>query len=147
MATVGWLQCISAYSQQSAGCPVHAQLGPHAVGVGIHHRSCKHDRALSWPSCCAVQPSPALVPDVLQAMGDKTAARRAAIECGVPIVPGTNQALLNAEEALKFAEEAGYPVILKAAMGGGGRGMRVVRNGEIPVMGVGCRHVSLTAIG
>lgn len=64
-----------------------------------------------------------------QAMGDKTAARRAAIECGVPIVPGTNHALENAEEALKFAEEAGYPVILKASMGGGGRGMRVVRNG------------------
>eukprot|EP00878_Enallax_costatus_P014326 GHUV01014985.1.p1 GENE.GHUV01014985.1~~GHUV01014985.1.p1 ORF type:complete len:629 (+),score=177.76 GHUV01014985.1:102-1988(+) len=66
--------------------------------------------------------------ETIEAMGDKTAARRAAIECGVPIVPGTNQALQNAEEALKFAEEAGYPVILKAAMGGGGRGMRVVRN-------------------
>jgi biotin carboxylase len=63
-------------------------------------------------------------------MGDKTAARRAAIACGVPIVPGTNQALQSAEEALVFAEEAGYPVILKASMGGGGRGMRVVRNGE-----------------
>ena len=63
-------------------------------------------------------------------MGDKTAARRAAIACGVPIVPGTNQALESAEEALAFAEEAGYPVILKASMGGGGRGMRVVRNGE-----------------
>lgn len=65
-------------------------------------------------------------------MGDKTAARRAAIACGVPIVPGTNQALQSAEEALAFAEEAGYPVILKASMGGGGRGMRVVRNGEEP---------------
>jgi biotin carboxylase len=63
-------------------------------------------------------------------MGDKTAARRAAIACGVPIVPGTNQALQSAEEALVFAEQAGYPVILKASMGGGGRGMRVVRNGE-----------------
>jgi pyruvate carboxylase len=63
-------------------------------------------------------------------MGDKTAARRAAIACGVPIVPGTNHALQSAEEALAFAEEAGYPVILKASMGGGGRGMRVVRNGE-----------------
>ncbi len=62
-------------------------------------------------------------------MGDKTAARRAAIECGVPIVPGTNEALRSAEEALEFAESAGYPVILKASMGGGGRGMRVVRNG------------------
>jgi pyruvate carboxylase len=63
-------------------------------------------------------------------MGDKTAARRAAIACGVPIVPGTNQALNNVEEAKDFAHGAGYPVILKASMGGGGRGMRVVRNGE-----------------
>ena len=63
-------------------------------------------------------------------MGDKTAARRAAIEVGVPIVPGTNAALTGADEAVAFAETCGYPVILKAAMGGGGRGMRVVRNGE-----------------
>jgi biotin carboxylase len=62
-------------------------------------------------------------------MGDKTAARRAAIECNVPVVPGTNQALNNVQEAMDFAAEAGYPVILKASMGGGGRGMRVVRNG------------------
>jgi pyruvate carboxylase len=62
-------------------------------------------------------------------MGDKTAARRAALECNVPVVPGTNQALTDAEEAQVFAAEAGYPVILKASMGGGGRGMRVVRDG------------------
>eukprot|EP00882_Tetradesmus_deserticola_P002959 GHRQ01003143.1.p1 GENE.GHRQ01003143.1~~GHRQ01003143.1.p1 ORF type:complete len:576 (+),score=244.03 GHRQ01003143.1:188-1915(+) len=66
--------------------------------------------------------------ETIEAMGDKTAARRAAIACDVPIVPGTNKALESAEEALAFAEQAGYPVILKASMGGGGRGMRVVRN-------------------
>lgn len=49
---------------------------------------------------------------------------------GVPTVPGTNKALENAELALEFAKSAGYPVILKAAMGGGGRGMRVVRREE-----------------
>lgn len=62
-------------------------------------------------------------------MGDKTAARRAAVECGVSVVPGTNQALDSPDQAKEFAHEFGYPVILKAAMGGGGRGMRVVRNG------------------
>lgn len=63
-------------------------------------------------------------------MGDKTAARRAAVECGVSIVPGTNQPLSSPDEAKAFAAQYGYPVILKAAMGGGGRGMRVVRHGE-----------------
>lgn len=66
-------------------------------------------------------------------MGDKTAARRAAVACGVSIVPGTNHALNSVEEAKAFAQEAGYPVILKASMGGGGRGMRVVRDGESAV--------------
>ena len=61
-------------------------------------------------------------------MGDKTAARKAAQACGVPVVPGTDDALASASEAADFAASAGYPVILKAAMGGGGRGMRVVRS-------------------
>jgi biotin carboxylase len=62
-------------------------------------------------------------------MGDKTAARRLAQEVDVPVVPGTDHALESAEEAVAFAEKAGYPVILKARSGGGGRGMRVVRSG------------------
>lgn len=61
-------------------------------------------------------------------MGDKTAARKLAISCDVPIVPGTNTALNTVDEARAFAADAGYPVMLKAAMGGGGRGMRVVRS-------------------
>ncbi len=67
-----------------------------------------------------------------QQMGDKTAARRAAVECGVPVVPGTNEPILSPDEAKQFAHTHGYPVILKAAMGGGGRGMRVVRSGAAP---------------
>jgi len=67
------------------------------------------------------------MPETIEAMGDKTAARRAAVECGVPVVPGTNQPIATPDEAQAFAHKYGYPVILKAAMGGGGRGMRVVR--------------------
>eukprot|EP00891_Asterochloris_glomerata_P005106 jgi/Astpho2/5106/fgenesh1_pm.00073_%23_5_t len=62
----------------------------------------------------------------IEAMGDKTTARRLAEECGVPVVPGTDQALTTVESARSFSKESGFPVILKAAMGGGGRGMRVV---------------------
>lgn len=67
------------------------------------------------------------LPETIEAMGDKTAARRMAQECNVPVVPGTADALTSAAEAKAFAAEAGYPVMIKARSGGGGRGMRVVR--------------------
>jgi acetyl-CoA carboxylase biotin carboxylase subunit len=63
----------------------------------------------------------------VEAMGDKTAARKRVIAAGVPVVPGTEDALSDAAEARKVAAEVGYPVLLKAAAGGGGKGMRVVR--------------------
>ena len=66
---------------------------------------------------------------VVQRMGDKTEARKAAGECGVPVVPGTQSAITNAQEAMDFARSVGLPVMLKAAYGGGGRGMRVVKAG------------------
>eukprot|EP00798_Chlamydomonas_sp_ICE-L_P008825 gene8825-67_t len=69
-------------------------------------------------------------PETIQALGDKTAARRAAIECGVSVVPGTDQTVATAEEAMQLSREFGYPVMLKAAMGGGGRGMRIVRKDD-----------------
>jgi acetyl-CoA carboxylase, biotin carboxylase subunit len=62
----------------------------------------------------------------VEAMGDKTEARKRAIDAGVPVVPGTKQALVDADEARRVAAEVGYPVLLKAAAGGGGKGMRVV---------------------
>lgn len=65
----------------------------------------------------------------VQAMGDKTQARKAALSCKVPVVPGTDGPISTAEEAIEFAKTCGYPIMLKAAMGGGGRGMRVVRTG------------------
>ncbi|XP_049874990.1 pyruvate carboxylase, mitochondrial isoform X4 [Pectinophora gossypiella] len=66
-------------------------------------------------------------PKVVQQMGDKVAARKAAIDAKVPIVPGTDGPVTTKEEALKFCKQHGLPVIFKAAYGGGGRGMRVVR--------------------
>nr|XP_032517894.1 pyruvate carboxylase, mitochondrial isoform X1 [Danaus plexippus plexippus] len=66
-------------------------------------------------------------PFVVQQMGDKVAARKAAIEAKVPIVPGTDGPITTKEEALEFCKQHGLPVIFKAAYGGGGRGMRVVR--------------------
>ncbi|XP_070507786.1 pyruvate carboxylase, mitochondrial isoform X2 [Chironomus tepperi] len=69
-------------------------------------------------------------PKVVQQMGDKVAARQAAIAAQVPIVPGTDGPVHTKEEALAFCRQHGLPVIFKAAYGGGGRGMRVVKRME-----------------
>jgi pyruvate carboxylase len=66
-------------------------------------------------------------PELLELLGDKTAARRLAERAGVPVLPGTEESITSAAEARKFLTTIGYPVMVKAAMGGGGRGMRVVR--------------------
>jgi acetyl-CoA carboxylase biotin carboxylase subunit len=64
----------------------------------------------------------------IRQMGDKSAARRAMSEVGVPIVPGTPGPVEDADEALLFARDIGFPVIIKAAAGGGGKGMRVAKD-------------------
>ena len=61
---------------------------------------------------------------VLASMGDKLSAKEIALRCGVPTIPGTTEPLASLEDALQKASEYGYPVILKASAGGGGRGMR-----------------------
>src|SRR6266480_1849190 len=66
-------------------------------------------------------------PDVIRLMGEKEKARAAMKKHGVPILPGSDGVLANAEEAREWAAQIGYPVIVKASAGGGGRGMRVIR--------------------
>jgi acetyl-CoA carboxylase biotin carboxylase subunit len=66
-------------------------------------------------------------PEMLRLMGNKVAAREAMEKAGLPLLPGARGKLANAEEAERIAEEVGYPVILKAAAGGGGRGMKICR--------------------
>ncbi|MBM7622758.1 acetyl-CoA carboxylase biotin carboxylase subunit [Sporohalobacter salinus] len=66
----------------------------------------------------------------MEKMGDKSIARETMIEADVPVVPGTEGGLENLDEAVEIADEIGYPVIVKAAFGGGGRGMRTAQNEE-----------------
>src|ERR1700719_3432263 len=66
--------------------------------------------------------------NLLELLGDKTAARRLTASAGVPVLPGTENPVKSAAEAQKTVREIGYPIIVKAAMGGGGRGMRVVHD-------------------
>jgi acetyl-CoA carboxylase, biotin carboxylase subunit len=68
-------------------------------------------------------------PEVIELLGDKIRAKRSARDLGLPIIPGTEGAVAAGPEALAAAERIGYPVIVKAAAGGGGKGMRIVRGG------------------
>jgi pyruvate carboxylase len=83
-------------------------------------------RACEAAGIAFIGPSPRL----LELLGDKTAARKLAQQAGVPVVPGTESAVTTAREAQKVAREIGFPLIVKAAFGGGGRGMRVVEKAE-----------------
>ena len=67
-------------------------------------------------------------PETMEAMGDKISARKRMIAAGVPVVPGTEKPLQSAEEALRVSKEIGFPVMLKASMGGGGKGMRLIHS-------------------
>jgi acetyl-CoA carboxylase biotin carboxylase subunit len=67
-------------------------------------------------------------PNVIRLMGDKARARKAMKKAGMPVLPGSDGPVQGDEQAAKIAKEIGYPVIIKAVAGGGGRGMRIVRN-------------------
>ncbi|MCY4536074.1 MAG: ATP-grasp domain-containing protein, partial [Bryobacterales bacterium] len=69
-------------------------------------------------------------PELLERLGDKTEARKIAQQAGVPIIPGTGLAPDDPQQARQAAETIGYPLIVKASFGGGGRGMRVVHGPE-----------------
>ncbi len=68
--------------------------------------------------------------DVIDRMGNKSAARRTMMDVGVPVVPGSREPVYDAKTARKIAEEIGYPVMIKASSGGGGKGMRVAESEE-----------------
>jgi len=91
-------------------------------GYGFLAENAEFGQAVSEAGLTFIGPSPA----AMRVMGSKTSARRAAVAAGVPIVPGTVEALKSLAEAERTAQEFGYPVMLKASAGGGGKGMRLV---------------------
>jgi pyruvate carboxylase len=87
-------------------------------------------------------------PEVMEALGDKVAAKEVAMKCGVPLIESSEQDLTDADVALAEAHRIGYPVMLKAASGGGGRGMRVIRDDEQLAKGFfEARNEALNAFG
>ena len=103
---------------------VARRMGAEAVhpGYGFLSENARFAEACRAAGLVFIGPPPAAI----ARMGDKTTARRAAMDAGVPVVPGTADPVSSDEEALRAARDLGFPVLIKAARGGGGKGMRVV---------------------
>lgn len=112
---------------------VAARSGADAVhpGYGFLSENAEFAQAVLDAGLTWIGPSPQAIRD----LGDKVTARHIATRAGAPLVPGTKEPVDGAEEIIAFAEEHGLPVAIKAAFGGGGRGLKVARTiGEIPEM-------------
>ncbi|HEY1683923.1 MAG TPA: pyruvate carboxylase [Tepidisphaeraceae bacterium] len=107
---------------------VAKQHGVDAIhpGYGFLSENAELARACEREGIVFVGPTP----QMLETFGDKTAAKKLAKKTGVPTIPGTEDALADPTEIKKAAKEIGFPLMIKASFGGGGRGMRVVKNAE-----------------
>ena len=95
-------------------------------GYGFLSENANFARAVEAAGLIFVGPTP----ETIDSLGDKVSARTLAIKCKVPVVPGTEGPVEKFEDVKSFTDEHGFPIIIKAAFGGGGRGMRVVREQE-----------------
>lgn len=95
-------------------------------GYGFLSENAVFARALTEAGITLIGPSP----EAMEVMGSKLAAKAAVKEYGIPMVPGTDHAIADAEEAKKVALETGFPILIKASAGGGGKGMRIVEREE-----------------
>ncbi|MDP2401255.1 MAG: acetyl-CoA carboxylase biotin carboxylase subunit, partial [Actinomycetota bacterium] len=113
-------------------------------GYGFLAENADFARAVADSGLVFIGPSP----DAIERMGDKSRARATAMEAGVPCVPGSDGELDTAEEALVFAREVGFPVLIKASAGGGGKGMRVaVDESELAANYAAARNEAAAAFG
>lgn len=95
-------------------------------GYGFLSENAEFVRAVTASGIVFIGPPP----EAMEAMGGKISARKIAIDADVPVVPGTTKPLEDYEEAQRIAEKVGYPVMLKASAGGGGKGMRLVNSAD-----------------
>ncbi|HWS88261.1 MAG TPA: acetyl-CoA carboxylase biotin carboxylase subunit [Pyrinomonadaceae bacterium] len=113
-------------------------------GYGFLAENAAFARAVNEAGLVFIGPSP----EAMELMGSKTSARRAAEGAGAPVVPGTNDPLDSLEEARETAARVGYPVMLKATAGGGGKGMRLVADeSELPSAFDTARSEAASAFG
>lgn len=119
---------VAAYLDTDAILAVARDAGVDAIhpGYGFLAESAAFARACAAAGIGFVGPEP----EHLDLFGDKAAARRAAREAGLPLLPGTDEPLTDTAEITAEAERIGYPLMVKAVFGGGGRGIRLVRNAQ-----------------
>ncbi|MGH3912224.1 MAG: acetyl/propionyl/methylcrotonyl-CoA carboxylase subunit alpha [Pseudonocardiaceae bacterium] len=125
---------------------VAARSGADAVhpGYGFLSENADFAQAVIDAGLCWIGPSPQAIRD----LGDKVTARRIATKAGAPLVPGTTDPVSGADEVVAFAEEYGLPVAIKAAFGGGGRGLKVARTlEEIPELFDSAVREAVSAFG
>ncbi|CAD6503889.1 BgTH12-05633 [Blumeria graminis f. sp. triticale] len=128
IGTHGQYSPVGAYLAGDEIIKIAVQHGVQMIhpGYGFLSENAEFARNVEKAGLIFVGPSPS----VIDSLGDKVSARTLAIKAGVPVVPGTDGAVERFEEVKKFTDEYGFPIIIKAAYGGGGRGMRVVREQE-----------------
>ena len=128
---------ILAIAERSGADAVHPGYGFLAENAGFAQAVI--DAGLTW-----IGPPPAAI----EALGDKVQARHIAARVGAPLVPGTADPVANADEVVAFATEHGLPIAIKAAYGGGGRGLKVARTlAEIPELFDSATREAVTAFG
>jgi len=123
-----------------------AKAGADAIhpGYGFLSENAEFAQAVIDADLVWIGPSPQSIRD----LGDKVTARHIATRAGAPLVPGTNDPAADADEVVAFAKEYGLPVAIKAAFGGGGRGMKVARNiEEIPELFDSATREAVSAFG
>ena len=117
---------VGAYLAGDEIIKIAVEHGVHMIhpGYGFLSENAEFARNVEKAGIIFVGPSP----DTIDDLGDKVSARRLAIQSKVPIVPGTEGPVERYEQVKEFTDTYGFPIIIKAAFGGGGRGMRVVRD-------------------
>ncbi len=116
------------YLRQDAIIDYCLKLGVDGVhpGYGFLSENADFARKLKDHGITLIGPSP----ESMEIMGDKLSAKQAVKSYNVPLVPGVDSAISDVDEAIKIAEEVGYPILIKASAGGGGKGMRLVEKSE-----------------